>query len=79
MYLLQSLFKEQWITLEPNMLLILGKRVKNKIYKNIMVEKKLKKPDKTTDVMHLVNKKVDFFKDVIQKTILHIQQNKMYI
>lgn len=41
-----------------------------------MVEKKLKKPDKTTDVMHLVNKKVEFFKDVIQKTVLHIQRNK---
>ena len=41
-----------------------------------MVEKKLKKPEKTTDVMHLVNKKVEFFKDVIQKTVLHIQRNK---
>ena len=41
-----------------------------------MVEKKLKNTEKTTDVMHLVNKKVDFFKDVILKTILHIQRNK---
>ena len=31
---------------------------------------------KTTDVTHLVNKKIDFFKDVIQKTMLHAQKNK---
>jgi ATP-dependent Lon protease len=42
-----------------------------------MVEKKVNKQhEKTTDVMHLVNKKIDFFKDVIQKTILHTQKNK---
>jgi len=36
----------------------------------------LKKNEKTSDVLHLVNKKIDFFRDVIQKTILHIQKNK---
>ena len=30
----------------------------------------------TTDVLVLVEKKVDFFKDVIQKTIIHVQKNK---
>jgi ATP-dependent Lon protease len=41
-----------------------------------MVEKKLSKHEKMTDVSHLVNKKIEFFKDVIQKTILHAQKNK---
>ena len=30
----------------------------------------------TTDVLPLVEKKIDFFKDVIQKTIIHAQKNK---
>ena len=30
----------------------------------------------TTDVLPLVEKKIDFFKDVIQKTIIHVQKNK---
>ena len=30
----------------------------------------------TTDVTPLVEKKIDFFKDVIQKTIIHVQKNK---
>ena len=30
----------------------------------------------TSDVVQLVEKKVDFFKDVIQKTIIHVQKNK---
>ena len=30
----------------------------------------------TTDVIPLVEKKIDFFKDVIQKTIIHVQKNK---
>jgi hypothetical protein len=30
------------------------------------------------DVMHLVNKKMEFFKDVIQRTILHAQRNKTH-
>ena len=43
-----------------------------------MVEKKVNtQHEKPPDVMHLVNKKIDFFKDVIQKTILHTQKNKM--
>jgi ATP-dependent Lon protease len=42
-----------------------------------MTEKKVNnKIEKPTDVMHLVNKKIDFFKDVMQKTILHAQKNK---
>jgi ATP-dependent Lon protease len=34
-----------------------------------------KKP--TNDVLPLVEKKIDFFKDVIQKTIIHVQKNKI--
>ena len=30
----------------------------------------------TTDVIPLVEKKIEFFKDVIQKTIIHVQKNK---
>jgi len=30
----------------------------------------------TSDVIPLVEKKIDFFKDVIQKTIIHVQKNK---
>ena len=30
-----------------------------------------------SDVVNLVDKKLDFFQDVIQKTILHVQKNKM--
>ena len=30
----------------------------------------------TSDVLTLVEKKIDFFKDVIQKTIIHVQKNK---
>ena len=30
----------------------------------------------TTDVLPLVEKKIDFFKDVIQKTIIHVKKNK---
>ena len=30
-----------------------------------------------SDVVNLVEKKLDFFQDVIQKTILHVQKNKM--
>lgn len=41
-----------------------------------MVDKKVNKNEKTQDVLHLVNKKIDFFRDVIQKTIFHIQKNK---
>ena len=29
------------------------------------------------DVLPLVEKKIDFFKDVIQKTIIHVQKNKI--
>ena len=41
-----------------------------------MVDKKINKNEKNNDVMHLVHKKIDFFRDVIQKTILHTQKNK---
>ena len=43
--------------------------------KNGAVKKEINhKP--TTDVLPLVEKKIDFFKDVIQKTIIHVQKNK---
>ena len=36
-----------------------------------------KKDNKNTkDVNVLVDKKLEFFKDIIQKTILHVQRNK---
>ncbi len=31
-----------------------------------------------TDVNILVNKKLDFFKDIIQKTLIHVQKNKIF-
>ena len=31
----------------------------------------------TNDVLPLVEKKIEFFKDVIQKTIIHVQKNKI--
>jgi ATP-dependent Lon protease len=38
----------------------------------------IKKENKNTlDVNILVDKKIDFFKDIIQKTIIHVQKNKM--
>ena len=40
-----------------------------------MTEKCVKHP---SEVVLLVEKKMNFFQDVIQKTILHIQKNKMY-
>ncbi len=36
-----------------------------------------KKDNKTNDVNILVDKKLEFFKDIIQKTIIHVQKNKM--
>ena len=35
-----------------------------------------KKDKNTSDVNNLVDKKLEFFKDIIQKTILHVQKNK---
>ena len=31
-----------------------------------------------TEMMPQVKKKIDFFKDVIQKTIIHVQKNKFF-
>ena len=43
--------------------------------KNANVKKEMN--NKTTnDILLLVEKKIDFFKDVIQKTIIHVQKNK---
>jgi len=36
-----------------------------------------KEMNKANDVLPLVDKKIDFFKDVIQKTIIHVQKNKI--
>jgi ATP-dependent Lon protease len=33
--------------------------------------------NKTNDVLPLVERKIEFFKDVIQKTIIHVQKNKI--
>ncbi len=43
--------------------------------KNIGLKKENNKS--TTEVLSLVERKMEFFKDVIQKTILHVQNNKM--
>ena len=42
--------------------------------KNSIIKKENKSPP---DVNILVDKKLDFFKDIIQKTIIHVQKNKM--
>ena len=33
---------------------------------------------KQNDVGAIVDKKIEFFKDVVQKTILHVQKNKIF-
>jgi ATP-dependent Lon protease len=43
-----------------------------------MTEKKNKLVEHPIEVILLANKKMAFFQDVIQKTILHIQKSKMY-
>jgi len=43
--------------------------------KNCAVKKEINHKS-TTDVLPLVEKKIEFFKDVIQKTIIHVQKNK---
>ena len=45
----------------------------NIIQNNVTKKENISKND---DVIILVEKKIDFFKDVIQKTILHVQKNK---
>jgi len=35
------------------------------------------KQNQNSDVLSLVERKIDFFKDVIQKTIIHVQKNKI--
>lgn len=42
--------------------------------KNANVKKEINKVN--NDILVLVEKKIDFFKDVIQKTIIHVQRNK---
>ena len=42
--------------------------------KKEIIKKEIKKT--SNDVLILVDKKIEFFKDVIQKTILHVQKNK---
>ena len=44
--------------------------------KNANVKKEIN--HKNNDVLPLIEKKLDFFKDVIQKTILHVQKNKIF-
>jgi hypothetical protein len=40
------------------------------------INKKESKPISNVNI--LVNKKVDFFKDIIQKTLIHVQKNKIF-
>lgn len=44
----------------------------------ISIKKDIISQKKTQDVLLLVEKKIDFYKDIIQKTIIHIQKNKIY-
>jgi len=44
--------------------------------KNIGVKKELNQKS-TNDVLPLLERKIDFFKDLIQKTIIHVQKNKI--
>ena len=46
----------------------------NENAQNIVIKKEIN--SKNEDVIILVERKIDFFKDVIQKTILHVQKNK---
>jgi ATP-dependent Lon protease len=48
------------------------------IIKNNGTTKKENKMQNTNDVNILVDKKLDFFKDIIQKTIIHVQKNKIH-
>jgi ATP-dependent Lon protease len=41
------------------------------------VNKKEINQKQTSDVLPLVERKIDFFKDIIQKTIIHVQKNKI--
>jgi ATP-dependent Lon protease len=43
--------------------------------KNTGIKKEINKS--TNDVLPLVERKIEFFKDVIQKTIIHVQKNKI--
>lgn len=40
-----------------------------------MTEKKIKSTKHSIEVVLLVNKKMAFFQDVIQRTILHVHKN----
>jgi len=41
------------------------------------INKKEINQKQTSDVLPLVERKIDFFKDIIQKTIIHVQKNKI--
>jgi len=43
--------------------------------KNIGIKKEITKS--TNDVLPLIERKIEFFKDIIQKTIIHVQKNKI--
>jgi ATP-dependent Lon protease len=42
--------------------------------KNCIIKKDIN--NKSNDVLVLIDKKIEFFKDIIQKTIIHVQKNK---
>jgi ATP-dependent Lon protease len=74
-YLIKYIILNQYVKPKIN------SNIENKIiYKNIMSEKHtntIKKDNKNTnDVNILVDKKIELFKDIIQRTILHVQKNK---
>ena len=53
------------------------------IKKRVLLHKQNRKKEinhkSTNEVLPLVEKKIDFFKDVIQKTIIHVQKNKFLL
>jgi ATP-dependent Lon protease len=46
---------------------------KSSVIKNEMIQK-----NKNDDIITLIERKFNFFKDVIQKTIIHVQKNKIF-
>jgi len=42
------------------------------------IAKKINTPKNNSFYLPLVEKKIEFFKDVVKKTILHVQKNKFF-
>ena len=51
--------------------------MKNIVVKNVSKTKNKNTDDKKQEVQMIIDKKIQIFRDVIQKTILHIQKSKV--